>query len=88
HYEWSIQSKYYRDVFHSFARRLILYHNNDLIRSLSNFRKLLYNKEENILEIFVKYRNFDLDLKDSNNIPWYMPSKLKQIKHIEPNTGI
>ncbi|CAF4127665.1 unnamed protein product [Rotaria sp. Silwood2] len=55
-----------------------------LIKSLTE--KLLYDKEENILEIFVKYRNFDLDLKDSNNIPWYMPSKLKQIKHIEPNT--
>ncbi|CAF3410512.1 unnamed protein product, partial [Rotaria sp. Silwood2] len=45
-----------------------------------------------IAELFTHIKTIPLidisldDLKDSNNIPWYMPSKLKQIKHIEPNT--
>ncbi|CAF1375360.1 unnamed protein product [Rotaria sp. Silwood1] len=30
---------------------------------------LLYNEEENNLEIFAKYQNFDFDLNDSNDIP-------------------
>ncbi|CAF4743875.1 unnamed protein product, partial [Rotaria sp. Silwood2] len=84
HYEWTKQLKYYRDIFHSFARIFIPYHNDDLIRSLGNFMNLLYNEEENNLDIFAKYQNFDLDFKDSDDIPWHMPSTSKQIKHIEP----
>ncbi|CAF4691683.1 unnamed protein product, partial [Rotaria sp. Silwood2] len=56
HYEWTKQLKYYRDIFHSFARIFIPYHNDDLIRSLGNFMNLLYKEEENNLEMFAKYQ--------------------------------
>ncbi|CAF3301762.1 unnamed protein product, partial [Rotaria sp. Silwood2] len=46
---------------------------------------LLYNEEENNLEIFVKYQKFDLEFKDSDDILWQMLSTSKQIKHIQPN---
>ncbi|CAF2455196.1 unnamed protein product [Rotaria sp. Silwood2] len=61
---------------------LIPYHNDELIRLLDN---LLYNEEENNLEIFVKYQKFDLEFKDSDDILWQMLSTSKQIKHIQPN---
>ncbi|CAF3427065.1 unnamed protein product [Rotaria sp. Silwood1] len=85
HHEWTKQSKYYRNIFHSFARIFIPYHNDDLICSLGNFMNLLYNEEENNLEIFAKYQHFNLDFKDLNDIPWHIPSTSKQIKSIEPN---
>ncbi|CAF0749457.1 unnamed protein product [Rotaria sordida] len=82
HHEWTQQLKYYRNIFHSFARIFLPYHNDDLIRSLGNFMNLLYNEEENNLETFAKYQNFDLNFKDSDDIPWQI---LSISKHIEPN---
>ena len=87
HREWIEHSKYYRDIFHSFARIFIPHHNNELTRSLANFMNLLYNEEENNLEIFAKYQQFDLELKDSDDIPWQIPSTSTQIKCYEPKIG-
>ncbi|CAF1197482.1 unnamed protein product [Adineta steineri] len=84
HREWIEYSKYYRDIFHSFARIFIPNHNNELTRSLGNFMNLLYNEEENNLEIFAKYQQFDLEFKDSDDIPWEIPSTSTQIKCYEP----
>ncbi|CAF1202196.1 unnamed protein product [Adineta steineri] len=82
--EWIEYSKYYRDIFHSFARIFIPNHNNELTRSLGNFMNLLYNEEENNLEIFAKYQQFDLEFKDSDDIPWQISSTSTQIKCYEP----
>ncbi|MCC7159824.1 MAG: hypothetical protein IT281_09820 [Ignavibacteria bacterium] len=86
-HEWTEQSKYYRDIFHAFARIFLPYHNDELVRSLGNFMNLLHNEEENNLETFAKYQNFDLEFNDSDDIPWQIPSDSKQIKHIEPKIG-
>ncbi|CAM4781327.1 unnamed protein product [Rotaria magnacalcarata] len=83
-HEWTEKSKYYRDIFHAFARIFLPYHNDELVRSLGNFMNLLYNEEENNLETFAKYQNFDLELNDSDDIPWRIPSNSKQIQHSEP----
>lgn len=87
HHEWIEQSKYYRDIFHAFASLFLPYHNDELIRSLGNFMNLLYNEEENNLEKFAKYQNFDLELKDLDDTQWQMPSTSKHIKPIEANIG-
>lgn len=88
HHEWIEHSKYYRDIFHSFAQIFIPYHNDELIRSLGNFMNLLYNEEENNLEIFAKYQHFDLELKDSDDIPWQIASTSKEIKPVESKIGM
>jgi hypothetical protein len=87
HRDWIEQSKYYRDIFHSFARIFIPDHNHELIRLLGNFMTLLYNEEENNLEIFAKYQQFDLELKDTDDIPWQISSTLKPRKSYEPKIG-
>jgi hypothetical protein len=87
HREWIEYSKSYRDIFHSFARIFIPHHNNELTRSLANFMNLLYNEEENNLEIFAKYQHFDLEFKDSDDIPWQIPSTSTQIKCYKPKIG-
>src|SRR5256885_1956538 len=74
HRNWIEQSKYYRNIFHSFAKIFIPNHNNELICLLGNFMNLLYNEEDNDLEIFAKYQHFDLEFKDSNDIPWQISS--------------
>jgi hypothetical protein len=48
---------------------------------------LLYNEEENNLEIFAKYQQFDLELKDRDDIPWQITSTLKPRKSYEPKIG-
>jgi hypothetical protein len=87
HRQWIEQSKYYRDIFHSFARMFIPNHNKELTRSLANFMSLLYNEEDNNLEIFAKYQHFDLEFNDSDDIPWQISSTSKHIKRFESKIG-
>jgi hypothetical protein len=87
HQEWIEQSKHYRDIFHSFARIFIPNYNHQLIRLLANFINLLYNEEENNLEIFAKYQQFDLEFKDLNDSPWQISSTLKPIQYVQPKIG-
>ena len=87
HREWIEQSKYYRDIFHSFARLFIPNQNKELIRLLGNFLSLLYNEEETNLESFAKYQHFDLELKDAEEIPWQMSCTSKSIQRVEPKIG-
>jgi len=87
HREWIEQSKHYRDIFHSFARIFIPNYNHQLIRLLANFINLLYNEEENNLEIFAKYQHFDLEFKDLNDSPWQISSTLKPIQYFQPKIG-
>ena len=47
----------------SFARIFLPNPNKELTRSLANFMSLLYNEDENNLEIFAKYQHFDLEFK-------------------------
>ncbi|UJR23006.1 hypothetical protein I4U23_026032 [Adineta vaga] len=84
HQEWTEHSKYYPDIFHSFARIFIPDYNNELIRSLGNFMCLLHNEDENNLEIFAKYQHFDLHLHDTDDIPWHISSISTEIKSYEP----
>jgi hypothetical protein len=88
HRQWVEQSKHYRDIFHSFARLFIPNYNKELTRSLANFMNLLFNEEENNLEIFAKYQQFDLEFKDLDDIPWQLSSATsKPIKSFEPMIG-
>ena len=87
HHEWIEQPKHYRDIFHSFARIFIPYYNKELIRLLGNFMSLLHNEEEDNLEIFAKHQQFDLELKDSSDIPWQISAASSKIKPIEPKIG-
>lgn len=87
--EWIEQSKYYHDIFHLFARIFIPNdNNNELIRLLTNFMSLLYNEDENNLERFARYQQFDLEFNDLDDIPWRIGSTtMKTIKHIEQKIG-
>jgi hypothetical protein len=87
HREWLEQSKHKQDIFHSFARIFIPDYNNELICLLANFMSLLYNEDENNLEIFAKYQNFDLEFKDLDDIPWKISSTFKPIKDFQPKIG-
>jgi hypothetical protein len=87
HRDWIEQSKYYRNIFHSFARIFIPDYNNELILLLANFINLLYNEEENNLEIFAKYQHFDLEFKDLDDIPWQISSTINPMKYFQPKIG-
>jgi hypothetical protein len=87
HREWIEQSKYYRDIFHAFARIFISDYNNELIRLLGNFLSLLYNEEENDLVNFARYQQFDLQLNGPEDIPWQISSTSKPIQRSEPKIG-
>lgn len=85
--EWIEQSKHHQDIFHSFARLFIPNHNHQLIRLLGNFLTLLYHEEENNLDNFARYQQFDLELKDMEEIPWLISSTAKPISRPEPKIG-
>ena len=49
---------------------------------------LLFNEEENNLEVFAKYQHFDLEFnEEEDDIPWKIPTLSKQIKRSEPKIG-
>ena len=85
--QWIEQSKHYQDIFHSFARLFIPNHNSQLIRLLGNFLSLLYYEDENNLENFARHQQFDLEFKDSEEIPWKISSTSKPIVRPEPKIG-
>ncbi|CAF1164398.1 unnamed protein product [Adineta ricciae] len=85
HRQWTEHSKSYRDIFHSFAQIFLPSHNRELIRALGNFMCLLYNEDEDNLEMFAKYQHFDLYSDDIEDMPWQISSTPStQIKSIEP----
>ena len=77
---WFNENKFHREIFKNIARVFIpIDQQEQFIPLIANFLSLLYNEDQNNLQTFAKYHQFDLQLKDPNDIPWELPSNIFSI---------